>query len=160
MIGTSASENTIITGTSMRSSSGVTDWGATHAHKPAIPSRLKMFDPITLPTAMSGLPRRAATSDVTSSGIDVPFFGRPAATAPAIASFALRLNCPVFPIRVIRLGGARFKVSIEKPWHFASTQDHDADVFNALKQINEKLEDWIRERPDQWLWMHRRWRGE
>ncbi|MGE3332085.1 MAG: lauroyl acyltransferase [Rhodospirillaceae bacterium] len=95
-----------------------------------------------------------------SSGIDVPFFGRPAATAPAIASFALRLDCPVFPIRVIRLGGARFKVSIEKPWRFASTDDHDADVLNALKQINGKLEDWIRERPDQWLWMHRRWRGE
>jgi KDO2-lipid IV(A) lauroyltransferase len=95
-----------------------------------------------------------------SSGIDVPFFGRPAATAPAIASFALRLECPVFPIRVIRLGGARFKVSIEKPWRFTPTDDHDADVLNALKQINGKLEDWIRERPDQWLWMHRRWRGE
>jgi KDO2-lipid IV(A) lauroyltransferase len=95
-----------------------------------------------------------------SSGIDVPFFGRPAATAPAIASFALRLDCPVFPIRVVRLGGARFKVSIEKPWRFISTDDHDADVLSALKQINGKLEDWIRERPDQWLWMHRRWRGE
>jgi len=95
-----------------------------------------------------------------SSGIDVPFFGRPAATAPAIASFALRLDCPVFPIRVIRLGGARFKVSIEQPWRFVPTDDHDADVLNALKQINGKLEEWIRERPDQWLWMHRRWRGE
>jgi KDO2-lipid IV(A) lauroyltransferase len=93
-----------------------------------------------------------------SSGIEAPFFGRPAATAPAIATFALRLDCPVFPIRVQRLGGARFKVSIEKPWRFASTDDHDADVLKAMTQINTRLEDWIRERPDQWLWMHRRWR--
>jgi KDO2-lipid IV(A) lauroyltransferase len=93
-----------------------------------------------------------------SSGIDVPFFGRPAATAPAIATFALRLDCPVFPIRVQRLGGARFKVSIEKPWRFAATDNHDGDVLNAMTLINARLEDWIRERPDQWLWMHRRWR--
>jgi KDO2-lipid IV(A) lauroyltransferase len=93
-----------------------------------------------------------------SSGVEVPFFGRPAATAPAIASFALRLDCPVFPIRVQRLGGAHFKVSIEQPWRFTSTDDHDADVLNAMTLINARLEGWIRERPDQWLWMHRRWR--
>jgi len=93
-----------------------------------------------------------------SSGVDVPFFGRAAATAPAIATFALRLDCPVFPIRVQRLGGARFRVSIEKPWRFAATDDHDADVLKAMTRINARLEDWIRERPDQWLWMHRRWR--
>jgi KDO2-lipid IV(A) lauroyltransferase len=93
-----------------------------------------------------------------SSGVEVPFFGRPAATAPAIASFALRLDCPVFPIRVIRLGGARFKVSIEKPWRFTSTDSPDADILAAMTQINARLEDWIRERPEQWLWMHRRWR--
>ncbi|MGE4062414.1 MAG: lauroyl acyltransferase [Rhodospirillaceae bacterium] len=95
-----------------------------------------------------------------SSGVEAPFFGRPAATAPAIASFALRLQCPVFPIRVIRLGGARFKVSIEKPWLFSATDDHDADVLRALTTINQKLESWIREHPDQWLWMHRRWRED
>lgn len=93
-----------------------------------------------------------------SSGIEIPFFGRAAATAPAIASFALRLDCPVFPIRVIRLGGAHFKVSIEKPWRFAATDDHAADVRAAMTQINARLEAWIRERPEQWLWMHRRWR--
>ncbi len=93
-----------------------------------------------------------------SSGIDVPFFGRPAATAPAIATFALKLDCPVFPIRVERLGGARFKITIEEPWRFAPTDDHDADIHAAMTAINQRLERWIRERPDQWLWMHRRWR--
>lgn len=94
-----------------------------------------------------------------SSGVDVPFFGRPAATAPAIASFALRLDCPVFPIRVERLGGAHFKLTIEEPWRFAATDDSDADIRAALTQINQRLESWIRARPDQWLWMHRRWRA-
>ncbi len=93
-----------------------------------------------------------------SSGLDIPFFGRPAATAPAIATFALKLDCPVFPIRVERLGGARFKITIEKPWRFTPTDNHDADVRAALTTINQRLETWIRERPDQWLWMHRRWR--
>lgn len=93
-----------------------------------------------------------------SSGLDIPFFGRPAATAPAIVTFALKLDCPVFPIRVERLGGARFKITVEKPWRFVPTDDHDADVRGALTTINQRLETWIRERPDQWLWMHRRWR--
>lgn len=94
-----------------------------------------------------------------STGVDVPFFGRPAATAPAIATFALRLNVPVFPVRVERLEGARFKVTVEEPWTFAATGDQDADVRAALTRINARLEDWIRARPGQWLWMHRRWRA-
>lgn len=93
-----------------------------------------------------------------SSGVEVPFFGRPAATAPAIATFALKLNCPVFPIRVERLGGAHFKVTVEEPWTFTATDNHDADVKAALTQVNARLEHWISARPDQWLWMHRRWR--
>jgi len=93
-----------------------------------------------------------------SSGLEIPLFGRLAATAPAIASFALRLDCPVFPIRVERLGGARFKITVEKPWRFEASGNQDADVIAALRAINGRLEDWIRARPDQWLWMHRRWR--
>jgi KDO2-lipid IV(A) lauroyltransferase len=95
-----------------------------------------------------------------SSGVDVPFFGRPAATAPAIATFALRMQVPVFPIRVERLGGAHFKVTVEAPWTFESSDDADTDVRAALTRINARLEDWIRARPDQWLWMHRRWRED
>ncbi len=64
----------------------------------------------------------------------------------------------MYPIRVERLGGANFKLTIEEPWRFTPTEDHDADVRASLTQINERLESWIRERPDQWLWMHRRWR--
>ncbi|WP_370151744.1 lysophospholipid acyltransferase family protein [Ferrovibrio sp.] len=92
-----------------------------------------------------------------NNGVAVPFFGRDAMTAPAIAEFALRFGCPVFPARAERLGGTRFRVTVEPPLTFTSTGDREADVYAALLQINRKLEDWIRDRPDHWFWVHRRW---
>jgi KDO2-lipid IV(A) lauroyltransferase len=92
-----------------------------------------------------------------NNGIAVPFFGRDAMTAPAIAEFALRFGCPVVPVHTERLGGARFRVTVEPPITFPRTDDNAADVYNALLTINQKIEDWIRARPDHWFWVHRRW---
>ena len=51
----------------------------------------------------------------------------------------------------------RFKVTVEEPWKFPADGSED-DVRAALTRINRRLEDWIRARPGQWLWMHKRWR--
>ncbi|HYE00392.1 MAG TPA: lauroyl acyltransferase [Alphaproteobacteria bacterium] len=92
-----------------------------------------------------------------NDGIAVPFFGAPAMTAPAIAELALRFDIPVVPMRVLREGGCRFRVVIEPPMELARTGDKAADVLDAMTRINARIESWVRERPDHWLWVHRRW---
>lgn len=92
-----------------------------------------------------------------NDGIAVPFFGRPAMTAPALAQFALRFDCPVVPARVERLGGARFRLTIQPPLEIQKSGDRQADVLAAMTEVNRIIEGWVRDRPDQWLWLHRRW---
>lgn len=92
-----------------------------------------------------------------NDGIAAPFFGRPAMTAPAIAQLALRFHCPVVPVRMERLTGCHFRVSFHAPLEFTETGDRQADVLAAVTQVNAVLEGWIRARPEQWLWLHRRW---
>ena len=90
-----------------------------------------------------------------NTGLDVPFFGRPAFTSPAVVSLAMRYGCPVFPVRTERLPEGRYKVSVEEPFQFAPGDE--AALREGLTRVNRRLEDWIRRKPGQWLWMHRRW---
>ena len=92
-----------------------------------------------------------------NDGIPVPFFGRDAMTAPAIAQFAVRLDCVLVPARTERLNGARFRITVLPPLDIPKTGDRAADERAIMVAINALLEGWIRERPEQWLWLHRRW---
>jgi Kdo2-lipid IVA lauroyltransferase/acyltransferase len=91
-----------------------------------------------------------------NTGMEIPFFGRGAYTGDAVARFAMRFDCPVFPVRTERLEDGRMKVTVEEPWTFPANGTDD-DVRAALMRINRRLEEWIRARPGQWLWMHKRW---
>lgn len=86
-----------------------------------------------------------------NDGIAVPFFGREAMTAPALARFAQRYGCPAVPVRLERLGGAHFRVTFLPPLDTSGT---DVEV---MTRANRLIEGWIRERPEHWLWIHRRW---
>ena len=92
-----------------------------------------------------------------NDGIAVPFFGRPAMTAPALAELARKFRAPIFPIRTERLAGARFRITVMPPWNVADSGDRRSDVADGMRRVNAILEDWIRARPAQWLWLHRRW---
>jgi KDO2-lipid IV(A) lauroyltransferase len=92
-----------------------------------------------------------------NDGIPVPFFGRDAMTAPAIAQLALRLECTLLPARTERLGGARFRITVYPPIAIARSGDRAADERLLMARINALVEGWIAERPAQWLWLHRRW---
>jgi KDO2-lipid IV(A) lauroyltransferase len=93
-----------------------------------------------------------------NDGIEARFFGRPAMTAPALALFALKFKCPVVPARVIRKNGARFEVEIQPPLELPEPSgDRQQDILNLTQAVNDRLEEWIREAPEQWLWVHRRW---
>lgn len=95
-----------------------------------------------------------------NDGIAVPFFGRIAMTAPALARFALRFGLPILPVHVVRLGPARFRLVCEPPLAIAFTGDAAADTYAISLAMNQTLEGWIREDPSGWLWLHRRWPKE
>lgn len=92
-----------------------------------------------------------------ANGIPVPFFGRDAMTAPALAEFALRMNCPMVPAYVERLSGTHFRLTIEPPFWPEKTGDDRRDVYHAMLEVNRRIETWIRKRPDHWFWVHNRW---
>ena len=92
-----------------------------------------------------------------NDGIAVPFFGRDAMTAPALARLARRFDCVVVPVRVERLEGAHFRLVCEKPLHVPKTRDQHDDVLALMTEVNATLERWIRADPKQWFWLHRRW---
>ncbi len=92
-----------------------------------------------------------------NDGISVPFFGRPAMTASAIAQLALKYDCRIMPGYVERVKGARFRLHMLPPIPLPDSGDRKADIVALTTDINLRVEEWIRRRPGQWLWVHRRW---
>jgi len=95
-----------------------------------------------------------------NDGIAVPFFGRDAMTAPAIARLALRFDCPIVPVRVERLNGTRFRFTVLPQIEVPDRRDTADNVLETMKRVTATIEDWIVARPEQWLWLHRRWPRE
>ena len=94
-----------------------------------------------------------------NDGIAVPFFGATAMTAPALGRLGRRFGCPILPVRVERLAGAHFRFTVEPPIDIAGTGDAAADVLAIMTRVNAVIEAWARARPEQWIWLHRRWPG-
>ncbi len=92
-----------------------------------------------------------------NDGIAAPFFGHTAMSAPALAQFALKFRCPVIPVRVERLEGPNFCITCYPPLEITPSNDKQADILEITTKVNSILEEWIRERPAQWLWLHNRW---
>ncbi len=91
------------------------------------------------------------------TGLAVPFFGKTAMTMDALAIFALKFRCPVFPIHTRRLGPARLEVVCDPPLVLPSSGDKQADALALTTQMNRIIEGWVRRQPGDWLWLHRRW---
>lgn len=77
-----------------------------------------------------------------NDGIESRFFGLPAMTAPALATLALRMQCPVLPAYARRLGPARFRVVFEAPIPLPDTGDRATDVAALTQAVNDRLEGW------------------
>lgn len=93
-------------------------------------------------------------------GVPVTFMGRAALANPVLAKFARHYDCPVHGVRVIRLPGHRFRVELTPPLDLPRAPDGRIDVSGAMQAMTDQIEVWVREHPEQWLWMHRRWRPE
>lgn len=92
-----------------------------------------------------------------NDGIPVPFFGRDAMTAPAAALLGIRFGLPLSLALTERLEGARFRLTVLPPMEYPTSGDRNADARIVMERLNRLLEDWVRARPAQWLWLHRRW---
>ena len=93
----------------------------------------------------------------TSEGVPAPFFGRDAMTTPAPAALAIKLGAVILPGWNERIGGARFRIRMYPAIEPPNTGDPDRDVLALTAKINAWVEARVRERPEQWLWIHRRW---
>jgi KDO2-lipid IV(A) lauroyltransferase len=91
-------------------------------------------------------------------GVAVPFLGRPAFTNPVLAMFAKHFECPLHGVRVIRLPGYRFRLELTPALELPLKPSGQVDVAAATARMTAVVDGWVREYPEQWLWMHRRWR--
>ncbi|MBU2490348.1 MAG: lysophospholipid acyltransferase family protein [Proteobacteria bacterium] len=91
-------------------------------------------------------------------GVYVPFFDRIACTNKGLALFALRSGSPIVPVFSTRQADGRHRVVIQSPIFMERTGDVHADVHNQTQKLNNIIEAQIRKVPEQWLWVHRRWR--
>lgn len=94
-----------------------------------------------------------------SDGEPVKFFHDDAITTTAIARIALKYDVPLIPSRCVRIGKEfKFRIDIENPISFEKTGDVNRDALALTRKVNQKLEDWIKEYPAQWFWVHNRWK--
>jgi KDO2-lipid IV(A) lauroyltransferase len=91
-------------------------------------------------------------------GIDVEFFGRRCRTNPIIARLARYFDCPIHGVRVIRLPDHRFRIELTEAIEPKRDSAGEIDVLATTQMITTIIEGWVREHPEQWLWLHRRWR--
>jgi KDO2-lipid IV(A) lauroyltransferase len=89
-------------------------------------------------------------------GIFVDFFATPACTTPAAAVFSLRAGAPLIFAFPLRQPDGSHRVRIRGP--FTSQKSGHAAVADLTQQITRAVEDAVRERPDHWFWVHRRWK--
>ncbi|MBI3637504.1 MAG: lysophospholipid acyltransferase family protein, partial [Candidatus Rokubacteria bacterium] len=88
----------------------------------------------------------------------VPFFGRPASTSRSVAVLSLRTGTPVVPVFIRREGPGRHRVTIHPPVTVPDVTDREAAILELTARCTAAIEAAIREVPEQWLWMHDRWR--
>ena len=91
-------------------------------------------------------------------GIDVPFFGKQVKTAPATATIALKMNAPIVMARCIRGKDGIFDIEVSTPLEMPNTKEKGEEqaIYELTLKINQTIENWIKENPEQWLWVHHR----
>ncbi|WP_375691001.1 lysophospholipid acyltransferase family protein [Pseudooceanicola sp. LIPI14-2-Ac024] len=86
-------------------------------------------------------------------GLPLRFFGQTAMTAPSPAEMALKYDAPLIPVYAVRQpDGLSFRVEVEAPVP-------PSDPATMMQALNDSLEARVRANPDQWMWIHRRWRA-
>ena len=91
-------------------------------------------------------------------GIFVEFFGRPACTTDSLAVMALHSEAPVLPCFIVRGNDGSYRLVVKEEVEISRTDDIDIDVKINTQRFTTIIENMIRQYPDQWLWIHQRWK--
>jgi KDO2-lipid IV(A) lauroyltransferase len=92
-------------------------------------------------------------------GVFVNFFGIPACTASGLARIALRTDASVVPGFCVWDGVLRkYKLKFDPAVELVRSGDEDADIVANTARFTAKIEEFVRKYPEQWLWVHRRWK--
>ncbi|AGF74452.1 lipid A biosynthesis lauroyl acyltransferase [Bartonella australis AUST/NH1] len=90
-------------------------------------------------------------------GISGTFFNRPLKTNPLIIKLARQYDCDIYPARCIRLAGGRYRLELYERLELPRNGENEIDVNASVQKLNDIVETWVREYPEQWTWLHRRW---
>ncbi|MEZ2127240.1 MULTISPECIES: lipid A biosynthesis lauroyl acyltransferase [unclassified Sinorhizobium] len=90
-------------------------------------------------------------------GLKTTFFGQPVTTNPLLPKLVRQFNCEVYPARCIRLPGNRYRLEIEPKMELPRDAKGNLDLTATAQMLNDKVESWVRQYPEQWLWYHDRW---
>jgi len=93
-----------------------------------------------------------------TNGVEVTFFGRKTKANPTLARLLRQIECPIHGVRIIRLPGHRFRAELSEEIPPVRDASGQIDIQGTMQAITSVVEGWVREYPDQWLWLHRRWR--
>ena len=93
-------------------------------------------------------------------GIFVEFFGRPAATTTVAAALAVKTGCALLPVHCETLPGGRYRFVYDPPIEWTASGNRQDDIARLTQALTRVIESWVRERPEQWLWIHRRWKTQ
>jgi len=93
-------------------------------------------------------------------GIFVDFFGRAAATTTVAAALAVRTGCALLPSHTVLGRDGRYRLVYDPPLRWTASGDRQADIARLTQQLTSTIEGWIRDAPEQWLWLHKRWKTE
>jgi KDO2-lipid IV(A) lauroyltransferase len=98
--------------------------------------------------------------DAQVKGVMADFFGRKANTPAGAAILARRRSIPVLAGFIHRVSDRRHRIVIHPPIEIIETDDMDRDIVVNTERFNRVIERHIREDPEGWVWMHRRWKRE
>jgi KDO2-lipid IV(A) lauroyltransferase len=90
-------------------------------------------------------------------GAEAVFFGRKCTVNPALAWFARKYEYPIYGARAVRVPGGRFRMELTQPLDPPRDAEGKIDVAATMQMITWIIEGWVREHPEQWIWVHRRW---
>jgi len=91
-------------------------------------------------------------------GVFVDFFGRPACTAVGLAVLAMRTGAPVIPAFMPRMPDGKYRFIIQEAVPIDDTGDYEKDLYTNTQRFTKVVEAMVRRYPDQWFWLHQRWK--
>jgi KDO2-lipid IV(A) lauroyltransferase len=95
-----------------------------------------------------------------NDGVMVDFFGRPTRTTATTAFLARKTGALIIPVGIVTDDEEHFTIKFSQPIEVAQSEDEDADILEATQKQASALEAMVREYPQLWFWLHKRWKTD